>query len=60
MNGHEPSNWELKGAAIAGYTVATLRMYPPIQLDAQIKLTHLSSYLPHPLFIHAIQRHRNS
>lgn len=24
-NGHTPTDWELKGVAIAGYTVATLR-----------------------------------
>ena len=25
VNGHTPSNWELKGTAVAGYTVAVLR-----------------------------------
>lgn len=25
-NGHIPTNWELKGAALAAYTVAVLRM----------------------------------
>ena len=28
INGHTPSAWELKGTAVAGYTVAVLRKYP--------------------------------
>lgn len=27
INGHSPTPWELKGVAIAGYTVAVLRMF---------------------------------
>lgn len=28
INGHVPTEWELKGVAIAGFTVAVLRMPP--------------------------------
>ena len=27
INGHTPSTWELKGTAVAGYTVAVLRRF---------------------------------
>lgn len=33
INGHSPTDWELKGAAVAGYTVAVLRKCPESGLE---------------------------
>ena len=53
-NGHTGSNWQVKGVALAGYTVACLRKYSYASIQLLI-LTNTSGFIPYQILLRHFQ-----